>query len=87
MRVIEEEMHALIQMITDVKQPNMESIPFVPNHQNQTLSFISIDSFIHGFAFSKKKLVMPLFSHQIKLIHIYLVPTMSHSTPTGYKGK
>ena len=76
MRVIEEEMHALIQMITDVKQPNMESIPFVPNHQNQTLSFISLDSFIHGFAFSKKKLVMPLFSHQIKLIHIYLVPTM-----------
>ena len=79
MRVIEKEMHAFIQMITDVKQPNMESIPFVPNHQNLTLMIYFPRLIIHGFSFSKKKLVMTLFSHQIKLIHIYLVPTMSHT--------
>ena len=72
-------MHAFIQMITDVKQSNMESIPFVPNHQILTLMIYFPKLIIHGFSFSKKKLVMTLFSHQIKLIHMYLVPTMSHT--------
>ena len=54
MRVIEEEMHAFIQMITDVKQPNMESIPFVPNHQNLTLMIYFPRLIIHGFPFPRK---------------------------------
>lgn len=47
-------MQAFIQMITDVKQPNIESIPFVLNHQNLTLLFISLDSLFMAFPFPRK---------------------------------